>query len=248
MRTKTMKLALAAALAMIVLPLTYGAATKIAQRFRVERQQEVVVQSTGEISKDDAERAAAEARQLVSEGKAEEIRPGVFRVTLSDGKVVELGGKAAGTMDHMPPELKAMLEEMEALRQAGNFEETLVREWTENDGTKVSVYKETFTLADGTIQQCKREERIRSTPDGEEKKVGITPWDPSDEPDDGARVFSDQPFGQEEAQDAIAKAKQLVREGLAEEIRPGYFRVTLPDGKTVQMSGDMANSTEDRQQ
>jgi len=236
------RIAIAASLALLViLPLGYGAA-KIIQDFLVEREGEVRVYAAEDFSKEDAESAVEAARALVEKGEAEEVRDGFYRVTLPDGKTVEMGGKDAGTLAGFPPELRAVLEEIEQLRQTGDFEEKLIREWTEDDGTKISVYVETFTLSDGSIQKLRREERVRKTAEGEEKKIGITPIRALDARDAGVTISSSETFSQEEAKVAIQQAKSLIQEGKAEEIHPGFYRVTLPDGKIVEMNGDTAGA------
>ena len=171
MNTRTMKIAAGAIIALaVLLPLSYGAA-KIIKSYRVERTATIKVKAAEGFDEEKAQKALEHAKKMIEEGKAEEIRPGVYRVTLPDGEVVEMGTTTSGSLDDMPPEVKAILEEVEKLRKAGDFEDTLIDEYTEDDGTKVSVYEEVYTLSNGDTQKFTRKEEIKETENGKRKQV-----------------------------------------------------------------------------
>jgi len=171
MNTRTVKITVAAIIALaVLLPLSYGAA-KIIQSYRVERTATIKVQAAEGFDEEKAQEALEYAKKMIEKGEAEEIRPGVYRVTLPDGEVVEMGTTTSGSLDDMPPEVKAILEEVEKLREAGDFEDTLIDEYTEEDGTKVSIYEELYTLSNGDTQKFTRKEEIKETENGKRKQV-----------------------------------------------------------------------------
>ena len=171
MHTRTMKIAVVAIIALaVLLPLSYGAA-KIIKSFRVERVATIKVQNAEGFDEEKAQKALEHAKKMIEEGKAEEIRPGVYRVKLPDGEVVELGTFTSGSLDDMPPKIRAILEEVEKLREAGDFEDTLIDEYTEDDGTKVAIYEEVYTLSSGATQKFTRKEVTKETENGKSKKV-----------------------------------------------------------------------------
>ena len=177
MNVRRMKIAAAALIAVaMLLPLSYGAA-RIVRSFRVERVGVVKMKATGGVDNE----AVEYAKRLIREGKAKEISPGVYGVILPNGKKFILSTSKSSSSDGVSPEMRTIMEEVEALRQAGDFEETLVGEITANDGRKVLVYEEVFTLSDGTIQKFTRKESSRQAEDGIDKEVEASGSGASDE-------------------------------------------------------------------
>jgi hypothetical protein len=171
MNTKTMKITVIAIIALaVLLPLSYGAA-KIIQSYRVERTATIKVKAAEGFDEKKAQEALEYAKKVIEKGEAEEIRPGIYRVTLPDGEVVELGTTTSGSLDDMPPKMRAILEEVEKLREAGDFKDTLIDEYTKDDGTKVSIYEEVYTLSNGDTQKFTRKEEIKETENGKKKQV-----------------------------------------------------------------------------
>ena len=97
---------------------------------------------------------AEEIRKLCAEGKAEEVEPGVWMVTLSDGKKIRFGGADPEFMALTDVEknklLKKQFDEINELRKAGKFERTFIKE-IEVDGVKHCFYEDSFTLSNGQV-------------------------------------------------------------------------------------------------
>lgn len=109
----------------------------------------------------DATRDEAEARaqleefaQLYREGKAKEIKPGVWQARLSNGELFNYGGDPERVAPQFSPQekeqLKKQFDEMNELRKAGKCERTFLKE-VERDGVKTRLYEVRYTLSDGKV-------------------------------------------------------------------------------------------------
>lgn len=109
------------------------------------------------VTEEDARRVQQEFYELYKQGKATEVKPGVWKVTLPDGRAVFIG--AGGGLD---PEflglsdaerhtlLEKQIAEMSQLRKDGQFERTFIEEF-ERDGIVLRRYRDRFTLSDGRV-------------------------------------------------------------------------------------------------
>jgi len=97
---------------------------------------------------------AEEIRKLCAEGKAEEVEPGVWMVTLSNGKKIHFGGADPEFMALTDVEknnlLKKQFDEIHELRKAGKFERTFIKE-IEINGVMHNLYEDSFTLSNGKV-------------------------------------------------------------------------------------------------
>ena len=97
---------------------------------------------------------AEEIRKLCEEGKAEEVEPGVWMVTLSNGKKIRFGGAdpefIALTDVEKNKLLKKQFDEINELRKAGKFERTFIKE-IEINGVMHNLYEDSFTLSNGKV-------------------------------------------------------------------------------------------------
>jgi len=97
---------------------------------------------------------AKEIRKLCAEGKAEEVEPGVWMVTLSNGKKIHFGGADPEFIALTDVEknnlLKKQFDEIHELRKAGKFERTFLKE-IEINGVMQPFYEDSFTLSDGKV-------------------------------------------------------------------------------------------------
>ena len=163
------RVAAAAAIAIVVLlPLSYGA-TKAIKHFIVfeatfEYPQEDggmhgygvglgIGSSDPNFTEEDAHKTEREIYELYKQGKVEEVEPGKWVATRSDG---------SGFMGNMDPELlglseaerkeflKKQFDEIHELRKAGKFERTFKKE-IEIDGVMHPVYMDSFILSDGKV-------------------------------------------------------------------------------------------------
>jgi len=162
------RVAAAAAIATVaLLPLSYGAA-KVIKYFTVfevtfENPEDSTMYSAASTvsakgdtnihTVEDAKKATEEFYKLYKEGKAKEIKPGVWMVTLSNGEEFAY----AGDPDHLglteaerKEVLKKQFDEINELRRAGKYERTFLKE-TEKDGVKIHLYRDSFTLSNGKV-------------------------------------------------------------------------------------------------
>jgi hypothetical protein len=104
-------------------------------------------------SDEDAKQAEKEMIAWIKEGKAEEVRRGRYKAVLPRwGEVVyETGGlpTAIVVAENREEKIREMYDEIEHLRQAGQFESVLDKEVKNPDGTRVYYYWEHFTLSNG---------------------------------------------------------------------------------------------------
>ena len=109
---------------------------------------------SADLSEKEAMEMAEEIRKLCAEGKAEEVEPGVWMVTLSNGKEICFGGADPEFMALTDVEknklLKKQFDEINELRKAGKFERTFIKE-IEVDGVKHRFYEDSFTLSNGKV-------------------------------------------------------------------------------------------------
>ena len=109
---------------------------------------------SADLSEKEAMEMAEEIRKLCAEGKAEEVEPGVWMVTLSNGKKIRFGGADPEFMALTDVEknnlLKKQFDEIHELRKAGKFERTFLKE-IEINGVMQPFYEDSFTLSDGKV-------------------------------------------------------------------------------------------------
>jgi len=162
------RVAAAAAIAIaVLLPLSYGA-TKTVKRIIKTFEAKFVYPEDGgaygvgagigssdpNFTEKEAMEMAEEIRKLCAEGKAEEVEPGVWMVTLSNGKKIHFGGADPEFIALTDVEknnlLKKQFDEIHELRKAGKFERTFLKE-IEINGVMQPFYEDSFTLSDGKV-------------------------------------------------------------------------------------------------
>ena len=148
----------------IMFPLSYGA-VKIVKYFIMELTFEYpednttyVVTSTFEGKNEENIRETLEEfRKLYNEGKAEEVKPGVWVVTLSSGEKFAYAGDnpEQATLTFSEDEiqlLKEQFDEIHELRKAGDFEKIYKPEHDfEVDGVKYRYFEAHYTLSNGKV-------------------------------------------------------------------------------------------------
>lgn len=162
----------------VMLPLGYGAA-KVIKRFSIfkltfEYPEDNVTYTVGSSiagddinSKEDARKVLEEFGKLYREGKAKEIKPGVWQVILSNGEKFNYGGRhpeLAGLMDTEEAKqvLKKEFDEIQELRKAGRFEKTYKPEHDfVTDGVKYRYFETRYTLANGEIITAGESEPVK---------------------------------------------------------------------------------------
>ncbi|MHC4619581.1 MAG: hypothetical protein ACYTEQ_17685 [Planctomycetota bacterium] len=154
MKSPITKFAAAAIIGIVVLlPLAYGG-TKIIKHFLIDNIVIVVKDSDKIDTEQDARNAVREFGKLYREGKAKEVKSGVWVVTLSNGEEFAYGGDnpewAGLSLEEKNRLLKAQNEEIQKLREAGDFERTFMKEVEEN-GAKIRLYEDQFTLSSGKV-------------------------------------------------------------------------------------------------
>jgi hypothetical protein len=106
-------------------------------------------------SAEDARKAEQEFYKLYKEGKAREVRPGVWVATLSNGENFAFGGdpELLGLPDaERKAILKKQFDEIHELRKAGRFEKTYKPEHDfEIDGVKYRYFEASYILSDGKV-------------------------------------------------------------------------------------------------
>lgn len=119
----------------------------------------------GDLSEKEAMEMAEEIRKLCAEGKAEEVEPGVWQVTLSDGRKVGIGGMDPEFVAMSDAErneaLKKQFDEIHELRKAGKYERTFLKE-IEIDGARHRLYEDRFTLSNGKVVKVGAGEPVES--------------------------------------------------------------------------------------
>lgn len=165
------RVAAAAAIAIaVLLPLSYGT-TKVLKKYfvtfeaefeypednTVYRTIQTTVTAGDDIkSEEDAKKVLEEFGRLYREGKAEEIRPGVWQVVLSNGGKFNYGGdpEILGLSEAERKKLlKKQFDEIHKLKKAGKYEKTYKPEhdYVVN-GIKYRYFEARYVLSDGTVK------------------------------------------------------------------------------------------------
>ncbi len=154
----------------VLLPLSYGATKTVKRIIKTFEAKFVYPQDDGSVhaygvgssigssdpnfTEEDARKAEQEFYGLYKQGKAEEVEPGVWVVTLSNGAKFAYGGgdpEMLGLSEAERKEiLKKQFDEIEELKKAGKFERTFIKE-IEKDGVKIRYYEDSFTLSSGKV-------------------------------------------------------------------------------------------------
>ena len=172
--SRRFKIAAAAVVALaVLLPVSYAAVEAVVKYFTISEDEvsfevqdangalgfaahrSISVGGTNIATEEEARARLEEFRRLYREGKAKEIQPGLWQVTLSNGELFNYRGDPQQvTAEFTPKEEEQMREEFEeinALQRAGKGERTFLREETQQNGAKVRVYEARYTLASGKI-------------------------------------------------------------------------------------------------
>jgi hypothetical protein len=164
--------AAAAAIAIaVLLPLSYGAAKalkhfvlmhdEVTFAYPQENATYTVTRAisvTGDniANEQDAKKTLAEFKRLYSEGKADEVKPGVWVVTLADGEKFAYAGDPERINVEFTQEekeqLKKQFDEINELRKAGKFEKIYKPEHDfVVDGVKYRYFEAWYTLPNGRV-------------------------------------------------------------------------------------------------
>ncbi len=152
----------------VLLPLSYGA-NKVMKYFDVFeaefnypednvvfRVSANVVSSDPNVTDEDMKRMNEEFHQLYKEGKAEEIKPGVWSAVLSNGQRFNYGGEPEllGLSEAEKKEvLQKQFDEISELRKAGKYEKIYKPEHDYViDGIKYRYFEARYVLSDGTVK------------------------------------------------------------------------------------------------
>jgi len=161
------RVAAAAAIAIaVLLPLSYGATKtvkRIIKTFEVKFEYPEgggvygvgggIGSSDPNFTEEDARKAEREFYELYKQGKAEEVEPGFWVATLSNGKGFGYGGdpEMLGLSEAERKEfLKKQFDEIQELRKAGKFERTFIKV-IEVNGALHRLYEDRFTLSNGKV-------------------------------------------------------------------------------------------------
>jgi len=158
----------------VLLPLSYGA-TKVVRKYFITFEAEFEYPEDGTVyrtiqtsvvagddikSEEDAKKVLKkgleEFGRLYREGKAKEVRPGVWQVILSNGEKFNYGGdpELLGLSEAERRELlKKQLDEIHELKKAGKYEKTYKPEhdYVVN-GIKYKYFQARYILSDGTVK------------------------------------------------------------------------------------------------
>ena len=165
------RVATAAAIAIaVLLPLSFGA-TKVVKKYfitfeaefeypednTVYRTSQTIVTTGDNIkSEEDAKKVLEEFGRLYREGKAKEVRPGVWQAILSNGEKFNYGGnpESLGVSETERKEaLKKQFDEIHELKKAGKYEKTYKPEHDYIvNGIKYRYFEARYTLSDGTVK------------------------------------------------------------------------------------------------
>jgi hypothetical protein len=102
---------------------------------------------------EDAKQATEEFYKLYKEGKAKEVEPRIWVVTLSNGEEFAYGGdpdQLGLTESERKDTLKKQFDEINELRTAGKYERSFIEE-IEKDGMKIRLYRDRFVLSNGKV-------------------------------------------------------------------------------------------------
>lgn len=190
MKSRKVKIAAAVVIGvMLLIPLCYGAAKALKHfvifedKFEypedntVYRTTQTTVMAGDDIkSEEDAkkvlEKVLEEFGRLYREGKAEEIRPGVWQVVLSNGGKFNYGGdpEILGLSEEERRELlKKQFDEIHELKKAGKYEKTYKPEhdYVVN-GIKYRYFEARYVLSDGTVKKMGAGEPVKNENDNED--------------------------------------------------------------------------------
>ena len=154
----------------VLLPLSYGATKTVKRIIKTFEAKFEYPQDDGSVhaygvgvgfgssdpnfTEEDARKAEQEFYELYKQGKAEEVEPGVWVVTLSNGEKFAYGGGDPEMLGLSEAErieiLKKQFDEIEELKKAGKFERIFIKE-IEKDGVKIRLYRDGFTLSNGKV-------------------------------------------------------------------------------------------------
>ena len=163
------RVAAATAIAVVVLlPLSYGAAKTVKRIIKTFEAKFEYPQDDGgvraykvggaigssdpDMTEEQAREAQLEFYKLYKQGKAEEVEPGFWYATLSNGKGFGMRDPEMLGLSEAEREdfLEKQLDEIEELRKAGKFERTFIKE-VEKNGVKIRLYEDHFTLSNGKV-------------------------------------------------------------------------------------------------
>jgi len=173
MNSRRIKLAAAAVIGLaILLPVGYAAVEAVVKYFTISQDRvtfearepnyaanfaasrSISIGGTNIATEDEARARLAEFRRLYREGKAKEIQPGVWQVTLGNGELFNYAGDPERVTAEFTPEekeqMKKEFDELNALQKAGKGERTLIKE-TEENGVKTRLYEVRYTLSSGKV-------------------------------------------------------------------------------------------------
>jgi hypothetical protein len=109
-------------------------------------------------NEEDAKKAEAEFYQLYKQGKAKEIKPGIWVATLSSGEAFAYGGDpenlewSEADKEKLRKELKEQFDEINELKKAGKYEKIYKPEHDfVIDGRKYRYFEAIYALSDGRI-------------------------------------------------------------------------------------------------
>jgi len=178
------RVAAAAAIAIaVLLPLSYGATKtvkRIIKTFEVKFEYPEgggvygvgggIGSSDPNFTEEDARKAEREFYELYKQGKAEEVEPGVWVATLSNGKGFGYGGdpEMLGLSEAERKEfLKKQFDEINELRKAGKFERTFIKV-IEVNGALHRFYEDRFTLSNGKVIKMGAGEPVKDEDESED--------------------------------------------------------------------------------
>ena len=85
MNVKMMRIAAVVVIALVILlPLSYGA-VKVYRNYSIKRTGTIREEKIKAVNREEAQNILEQAKQLIKEGKTEEVRPGYVRAVLPDG-------------------------------------------------------------------------------------------------------------------------------------------------------------------
>ena len=177
------RVAAAAAIAIaVLLPLSYGATKTVKRIIKTFEATFEYPQDDGSVhaygvgsgigssdpnfTEEDALKAQREFYELYKQGKAEEVKPGVWVVTLSNGEKFAYGGGDPEMLSLSEAErkefLKKQFDEIEELRKAGKFEKIYKPEHDfVVDGVKHRYFEARYVLSDGTVKTVGSSEPVK---------------------------------------------------------------------------------------
>jgi hypothetical protein len=153
----------------VLLPLSYGA-VKAVKHFVFEDQvtfeypEDNTAYTVGRSisgystnNEEDVRKELEEFKELYREGKAKEVKPGIWEATLSNDEEFAYEGNPEGInvefTEEEKEQLKKQFDEINELRRAGKYERTFIKEIEVDElkGVKFRQYKDRFTLSNGKV-------------------------------------------------------------------------------------------------